>query len=637
MIDYLLPLSYAIFLWWSTTIATIYLDGLPRWTFRWTMLGSTLLTIGAYYGLAVSSADTSHFGLYQAFTWGLLAWSWQELSFYLGYVTGPRRQACPEGCSGFPHFIHAVQTSLYHELAIIIAAVLAVALTWHQPNQIGTWTFLVLWWMHQSAKLNVFFGVRNVNAEYLPEHLDFLKHFFTKKSMNPLFPVSVSISTLITGWLAMRSVAADVTPFEATGYVFLATLMAVAVLEHWLLVLPLPPGAVWGAALASRTKKIQPFEVDIAAGFLGAGKTTFLRRLLGAADPTVRTVALVNDFSELGIDASLLRGRGAEVVELPNGCICCSLKSDLSSQLKNIVALWSPQRVLIEPSGVADIAALLRVLYQPDLRPLVKQLRVYTVIDASAFLRDFARLPDYFETQARLSPAFIVNKTDLVSADELQTVQDTLRALNPAAPIVSAIHGDLPREVLDGLFSRPDAQSARPGQPQHQDEHHHEQDHAHGDELGHAQGHAHGPTQRHEPWHEHEHDHDHDHEGGHPVHDHEIALGLTSWSMRLERPCNIQSLREVLKRTANGAYGEVDRLKGIARTGDGWIHFDVAGGRAAIAAFAPHGEELPRVTAIGRSIQEERLAAAIEDTLVPANASLGRPVPALNLATASAP
>ncbi|WP_295447868.1 DUF3623 family protein, partial [uncultured Thiodictyon sp.] len=488
-------------------------------------------------------------------------------------------------------------------------------------------TFMVLWWMHQSAKLNVFFGVRNINEEYLPEHLAFLARFFSKKSMNPFFPVSVSISTLITGLLVQRAFAADATAFEATGYTFLATLMALAVLEHWLLVMPLPQGAIWGAGLASRAKTIQPFEVDIAAGFLGAGKTTFLRRLLGAADPAVRTVALVNDFSELGIDASLLRGRGAEVVELPNGCICCSLKSDLSSQLKNIMALWSPQRVLIEPSGVADIASLLRVLYQPNLRTLVKQLRVYTVIDASAFLRDFARLPEYFETQARLSPAFIVNKVDLVSAAELQTVQDTLRALNPAAPIVSATHGDLPRDVLDGLFSRPAAQSAQPGEAPHQDEHHHEHGHEHGDDLGHA----HDPVQLHEPW------HDHDHEGPDPAHDHEIALGLTSWSMRLERPCDMQRLRDVLERAANGAYGEVDRLKGIARTGDGWIHFDVAGGRAAIAAFAPHGEELPRITAIGRSIHEEHLTAAIEGTLVAAAANLDGPVAALNMATASAP
>ncbi len=284
------------------------------------------------------------------------------------------------------------------------------------------------------------------------------------------------------------------------------------------------------------------------------------------------------------------------------------------------MARWAPQRVLIEPSGVADIAALLRVLCQPDLQLLVKRLRVYAVIDASDFLRDFARFPKYFETQARLSPPFIVNKVDTVSADELQTVQDILRALNPAAPIVSATYGDLPREVLDGLFTRPVAQGIQLGQPQHQNEHHleHDHEHEHEHDLGQIQGHR--LVHLHET-----------------RHDHEAALGLKSWRLCLERPCDLQRLREMLERAATGGYGELDRLKGIARTGDGWIHFDVAGGRSAIAAFAPHSEEIPRVTAIGRSIHEERLAAAIEDTLVAADPGLGGLIPAMNMATASAP
>jgi putative photosynthetic complex assembly protein 2 len=593
MTAYVLPALYAVFLWWSTTVALIYLDGLPRRTFRWTMLGGTLLLIVALYGLAVSSVDTSLFGVYQAFTWGLLAWGWQEISFYLGYVTGPRKQPCPEGCSGLRHFVHAVQTSLYHEIAIVAAAGLVVALTWRQPNQIGTWTFLVLWWMHQSAKLNVFLGVRNINEEYLPEHLDFLKRFLSKRPMNPLFPVFVSVSTLVTGWLAQQALAASATPFHAVGYTLLATLMALAVLEHWLLVLPLPPGAIWGLGLTSRAGTLQPFAVEIAAGFLGAGKTTFLRRLLGAADPSVRTVALVNDFSELGVDAALLRGRGAAVVELPNGCICCSLKNDLADQLKKTVAQWAPQRVLIEPSGVADIAALLRVLHRPDVHPLVKALRVYTVIDAGRFLQDFTRLPDYFETQTRLAPAFIVNKIDCVSAIELQTVLDTLRALNPGAPIVTTTYGQLPREFLDGHFNL----SAVPGAAR---------DHSASDhERGHDEdrGSADAPD-------------DHLGEGEH-AHEPGEALGFESWAMPMDRPCDLHGLRIVLDAVAKGGYGAVERLKGIARSGEGWILFDVAGGRANIMAFAPHADELPRVTAIGRSLSRDRLQAAIEGVLAP--------------------
>jgi putative photosynthetic complex assembly protein 2 len=171
MTAYLYPALFALFVWWASTVAIIYLDGLKRWTFKYSMIGATLVFAVSLIGLQRSAQDASVTGAYLAFTFGLLAWGWQEMSFYMGYVTGPRKQPCPENCKGLKHFGHAVQTSLYHELAIIVAAAAVVWLTWGAPNQIGMWTFMVLWWMHQSAKLNVFFGVRNLNEEFLPEHL----------------------------------------------------------------------------------------------------------------------------------------------------------------------------------------------------------------------------------------------------------------------------------------------------------------------------------------------------------------------------------------------------------------------------------------------------------------------------------
>ena len=410
------------------------------------MIGATVVFAVSLIGLYTSARDASVTGAYLAFTFGLLAWGWQEMSFYMGYVTGPRKQPCPEDCKGLKHFGHAVQTSLYHELAIIAAAAAVVWLTWGAPNQIGMWTFMVLWWMHQSAKLNVFFGVRNLNEEFLPEHLEFLKGFLNKKSMNLLFPFSVTISTVITALLVVAAMSADASMFERAGYTFLAVLMALAILEHWMLVLPMPAGAIWSPALKSREDR-QPFEAEIVVGFLGAGKTTTLRRMLAEADPDVKTVVLVNDFGELGIDGSLLEGQGADVVELSNGCICCSLRKDLSAQLREVVAKMKPQRVLIEPSGVADVASLLRVLHEPEIRSLTKALRLYTVVDAGAFLRDFARMPDYFRMQARLAPVFILNKTDLVSRGEIETIRETLTALNPSATILTARYG-----VVEGVI-----------------------------------------------------------------------------------------------------------------------------------------------------------------------------------------
>ena len=317
---------------------------------------------------------------------------------------------------------------------------MVVAVTWDAPNQIGMWTFMVLWWMHQSAKLNVFLGVRNLNEEFLPEHLQFLKSFLTKRPMNLLFPVSVTISTVTAALLLESALDPTASEFAQTGFTFLGTMMLLAILEHWFLVLPLPAAALWKWGLRSRAVR-QEFEVEIVAGFLGAGKTTFLKRRLAAGDPDRRTVVLVNDFSAVGVDGSLLSGRGADVVELPNGCICCSLRQDLADQITTVIARWAPQRILIEPSGIADLAALLLVVDQTEIQQLVRSRRVFVVIDAGAFLGDYARMPEYFEAQADLAPLFIVNKTDLVTPAALAVVENTLGALNPHATVVRAVYG----------------------------------------------------------------------------------------------------------------------------------------------------------------------------------------------------
>jgi putative photosynthetic complex assembly protein 2 len=567
---YGLPILYALFVWWFSTGLIIYLDGLPRHTFRWSMLGATALFAASIYGLAITGRDITIYGAYAAFTCGMLAWGWQEISFYMGFVTGPRTESCAEGCRGWRHFGHAIETSLYHELAIIASAALVVAASWGAPNQVGTWTFMVLWWMHQSAKLNVFLGVLNLNEEFLPAHLGFLKSFLTKKPMNLLFPVSVTISTVVAALLVQQATAADADVFQATGFTFLAILMTLAILEHWFLVLPLPAAALWGWGLKSRVA-LQTFDVEIVAGFLGAGKTTVLRRTLAAADKGVRTVVLVNDFGALGIDGSLLSGRGADVVELANGCICCSLRKDLASQLKEVIGRWAPQRILIEPSGVADIASLLSVLGRPDLRPFVGAMRVCAVIDAASMLRDYARMCEYLEAQARLAQLLIVNKADLVTPVQLRTVRHTLRALNPGATIVEATFGVVNPAALEEASA---ALAPAPAAAREE-----------------AAGRSHGR----------------DH-----AHAHDAAPDFESWSTSLTGQCDLQGIHELLEAVARGAYGQVERVKGIVRADAGWIHFDMAGGRPSMAAFAPRAGEEARVVAIGRMFDGARLQAAFE-------------------------
>jgi putative photosynthetic complex assembly protein 2 len=549
------PALFALFVWWFSTGVVLVLDGLAPRTFKWSLAGATALFAAALYGLAAGRDDTSLRGAYVAFTCGVLAWAWLEISFYTGLVTGPRRTLCPDGCAGLKHFGHAIQASLWHELAIIISAGLVVTCTWGGANQVGRWTFVIMWWMHQSAKLNVFLGVRNLNAEFLPPHLQYLRSFLTRRPMNLLFPVSVTLSTIVAAELFQRAAADGAVPFEATGFTLLGVLMTLAILEHWFLMVPLPIAALWGWSLRSR-RTVPATRIEVVTGFLGAGKTTFLRRRLALAAPDERLVVLVNDFGEIGVDGTLLAGRGAEVVELPNGCVCCSMRDDLARQLREIVTRYSPTRVLMEPSGVAETGALLRTLHRSDLADLIEEVRVVSLIDARAFPADYARLPEFFQAQAGSSPVIVINKADLVTSAELQTVVDTLRPINPDARILASRYGLLEEDVFASAAVDP----APP--PSAEDS---------------ARN---GPAAA------------------------ESALGLTSWSGGLDGCYDEARLRDHLASLADGSHGGVLRAKGIARVRRGWVHFDLAGGRVSVAALAASG--VGRAVVIGRAL--DRLA-----------------------------
>jgi putative photosynthetic complex assembly protein 2 len=254
MSGYILPTLYAMFIWWFSTGFILFLDGLPRRTFRWSMLGATVLLAAMLQGLAVSAAAPTVAGAYCAFTCAVLVWAWQEMAFLMGFLTGPRKQACERACHGWRHFLHAIGAILYHELAIIVGAALVVAVTWGQPNQIGTWTFLALWGMRQSAKLNLFLGVRNLNDEWLPDHLAFLKPYLTKRPMNLLFPFSITIATIVAVLVVQAALAPGASEFEVAGLLLLGSMLALGILEHWFLVLPLPADALWRWVLRGRDR-----------------------------------------------------------------------------------------------------------------------------------------------------------------------------------------------------------------------------------------------------------------------------------------------------------------------------------------------------------------------------------------------
>jgi putative photosynthetic complex assembly protein 2 len=245
MADYALPAVYAVVLWWFATGVILYLDRLPARTFPVSMIVATAVLGAALYGIGSSSNDQSVAGAYLAFTCAVLVWGWLEMSFLMGFIMGPRRHACPDGCAGSRHFGHAVQAILYHEIAIIIAAGAVVALSWNAPNQIGCWTFMVLWGMRISAKLNLFLGVPNLGDQFLPQHLKYLKSFFKRRPLNFLFPLSVTVASVLAVLILKEAGAADATAFEVGGYSLLGAIVCLAVLEHWFLVLPLSTETLW--------------------------------------------------------------------------------------------------------------------------------------------------------------------------------------------------------------------------------------------------------------------------------------------------------------------------------------------------------------------------------------------------------
>lgn len=249
MSDFGFPVLYALGLWWFSTGVVLYLDNLPRRTFRWTLLGGSTVLALAIFGLIVSSAATGTLAAYVAFSCGLVIWGVLEMSYFTGCLTGPRKTPCPQVCSEWKRFGLAIMTSLYHELAVIATALFLTVLTWGEPNQIGTWTFVVLWLMRWSAKLNLFLGVPNLNEEWLPEHLRYLKTYMAKRGMNLLFPVSVTLSTVVTVLIVLKAMTPEAAGAGAVGLILVATLLALAILEHWFLVLPLPDEALWAWAL----------------------------------------------------------------------------------------------------------------------------------------------------------------------------------------------------------------------------------------------------------------------------------------------------------------------------------------------------------------------------------------------------
>ena len=260
------PVLYALFVWWFSTGIVLLLVLRSRRAIRWSLLGAALLFPLGLYALARASADGGVGGAYVAFTAAILIWGTQELAFLAGVLTGPRPLPCPAQVRGWRRAAYAIGAILYHELALIGAGAAVLAVTAGEPNQVGGGTYLILWIMRLSSKLNLFLGVPVLNDEIMPDHLTFLRTYFTRGPVNALFPLVMVLAILVLSHLVETACAPEAGAATEAGGLLLAALLGLAILEHGFMLVRLPIDALWRWSTKGRVQSGAPAanaQVDI--------------------------------------------------------------------------------------------------------------------------------------------------------------------------------------------------------------------------------------------------------------------------------------------------------------------------------------------------------------------------------------
>ena len=250
--DFVLPILFVLALWWLSTVVLLYRAGMPRQTYAATLAGAAAFAAAGIVAVIVTRDDAGTGAAYVAFAAALAVWAFLETSYLLGFVTGPRPMACPAGASTRERFAYGIRACLYHELTILAAAALLAVLTWSAVNRVALWTFVIVWLMRWSTKLNIFLGVRNLRHEFWPAHLRYLQSYARERTMNPLFPWSMLVALTLIVALAAAAIGAAQAPAERAGAMLLAAILALAALEHLFLMLRLPDDVLWRLGTRAR-------------------------------------------------------------------------------------------------------------------------------------------------------------------------------------------------------------------------------------------------------------------------------------------------------------------------------------------------------------------------------------------------
>lgn len=330
-------------------------------------------------------------------------------------------------------------------------------------------------------------------------------------------------------------------------------------------------------------------KIDIFSGFLGAGKTTLIKKLLKEAYKGEQVVLIENEFGEIGIDGGFLKEAGVEIREMNSGCICCSLVGDFGTALKEVIAKYEPQRIVIEPSGVGKLSDVIKAVQKIENEVEIKLNSFTTVVDATKCKMYMKNFGEFFSNQIEYAGTVILSRTDKASEEKIATALEIIRGLNQTAAVITT-----PIEKLSGEKILDTMENNRSLEKELMDE-----------EVCPVCGGHHG----HEHHHDHDHEecgcgHDHDHEHHHHHHADEV---FTSWGKETPHKFTKEKIEDVLKTLCEtDDYGTILRAKGMVEDENGtWIYFDMVPGEYELRDGEP--DYTGRLCVIGCNIDEHRL------------------------------
>ena len=415
-------------------------------------------------------------------------------------------------------------------------------------------------------------------------------------------------------------------------------------------------------------------KIDIISGFLGAGKTTFIQKLLSDALKGENVVLIENEFGEIGVDSGFLKNAGIEIREMNQGCICCSLVGDFESSLKEVIEQYHPDRILIEPSGVGKLSDILSAVKTVSENLDVKLDGAVTVVDATKAKLYNKNFGEFFDDQIRFATSVVLSRMDIASGEKAQEAVNIVRGINPHANLITTALTELSGEKLleiigkeenleEELLAEVKAKAAHHHEHHHDHEHHHEHHHEHGESCGcgchdeeEHHHHEHDEScgcgchdEEHEHHHHHEHDescscgchdeeehhhhehgescscgchdeeehehhhHHHHHEGCGCGHDHDADEIFDSIGLEVFKKVDRNHLAEILEEMAEGcAYGGIVRAKGMLACTDGtWVNFDLVPEQVEIREAGP--ENIGKFVVIGTELQKDKIKALFND------------------------